>query len=353
MPWPHGGLGTEESPYLVPNADALDDVRDYVGEDVYFKQTADISLSDYQEGAGWVPLVPVDGTVINHGGYKVEGLRISRNANDQGLYGNFRGNISDLKIYDAQVVNLGSNNQGIFAARGNGTAYRIYVGDPETSGGSVLGTNNTGGIAGIGNEGFIECFANCSSECRTGGVNCGTAFGRVTSAPVRCIGMGTAKAPSGSGGFVGVTAANTFGIVDCACFAAVTGGTNTGGFVGEWGTNTGLTRCFADSSVTPIGSPTAIGGFWGVDAATSPYEYLYWNKTKYATNPPPAEGSYPVGLTSEEMANSSNFEGFDFDNVWYMADVPGFGVRPWLRALAGLIPEPSAKARALFMFAGL
>ena len=49
-----GGRGTEVSPYQVATAEQLNKVRDHL--DKHFIQTADIDLSGYSTGEGWMPI---------------------------------------------------------------------------------------------------------------------------------------------------------------------------------------------------------------------------------------------------------------------------------------------------------
>lgn len=90
-----GGEGSAERPYLVQAPAALDEVRDCL--DRHFRQVAPIDLSSagnwkpigaLQEGQrAWDPRAPRFTGVYDGAGHPITGLRISRPASDQALFG--------------------------------------------------------------------------------------------------------------------------------------------------------------------------------------------------------------------------------------------------------------------------
>ncbi|MBQ3643259.1 MAG: hypothetical protein II961_01565 [Candidatus Riflebacteria bacterium] len=102
------GLGTEDNPFLVSSADDLNDVREYDVYFKYYKQTANIDLSDYgasyDEGKGWLP---INGFVFYYNGnnYKITNLYINRpNDTSVGLFGDIYGNITNLGIENVSIT---------------------------------------------------------------------------------------------------------------------------------------------------------------------------------------------------------------------------------------------------------
>ena len=96
------GSGTEEDPYMIYDADDLNEIRDYVGvTNIYFKLANDIDLSAYSEGEGWEPIgtsgAPFKG-IFDGNGHTICNLKINRTTDYVGLFGYNSGTIKNVCI---------------------------------------------------------------------------------------------------------------------------------------------------------------------------------------------------------------------------------------------------------------
>ena len=264
------GAGTSEDPYQIETLNNLLWLSTTTSSlSGYFIQTADIDASetiDWNGGEGFIPI----GIYPNnfHGHYDgqnhvIEGLVINRpnNVNDQGLFGApYSADISNLGLIDVTVVGL------------------CYV----------------GGIAGDASKTNISnCFVTGSV---TGDEEIGGFVGQIT-------------------GFVG----ESYFIEDCYSRCTVIGEDfSIGGFAGDH-FRTWIKRCYTTENVTG-GIDT--GAFIGYSGPTTGDHRLnnYWNETNAAGMT--GVGSGPTGgvsgLTTAEMQTESSFIGWDFDTVWHI-----------------------------------
>ena len=390
MTWPHGGLGTEESPYLVPDADALDDSRSFTGDGVFFGLTANIDLDSY---SNWSPIANPAGCTYDFDGYYVDNLKITGTATDKGLFSNNYGTLTDPNILRANVSG-GSRTSALCAwNRSTGVITRPRVGRLSNQSNIVVTStaDHSGPVFGINDGGTItEGFAcaqsttsGTSSFHQPGGFGGRHYNGGSIS---KCACFSTTTTLSGGNwascnGFCNIAQTGTaITLSDCLSVGALSAASTTdrgiGGFVGRADSPASgidqIIRCYADVAITTDYSKSIIGAFLGWDLESRTKE-CYFNSDTYATDRNSPE---TVGLTSEEMKDSSNFDGFNFTTTWMMlskTDIEavcgaGYGTpaydalpanlkdKPWLRSLSDVIIEgiePECAANPLFMFAGL
>lgn len=140
------GSGTASSPYLISNADLLNEVRNDLS--AHYKLIADIELSDWIDSNmgknGWIPIgnssMPFCG-VFNGNGHSISGITLHRK-NDVGLFGYCKDAVfNDLYIIDADII--GVDNVGCLVGYSiNSELQNISVN------GKVKGINNVGGAIG-------------------------------------------------------------------------------------------------------------------------------------------------------------------------------------------------------------
>lgn len=146
------GAGTEEDPYRISDADELDAVRDYMGEDVYFVLTNDIDFTEddfdfggsfYNKGEGFVPFgtdeTPFTG-VFDGAGYTINGLEI--NADEASLFGTIKNaEIRDIKV---SVSAMGSAlAAGVAAKAFNSSIINVWLS------GNISATGENASVAGV------------------------------------------------------------------------------------------------------------------------------------------------------------------------------------------------------------
>ncbi len=180
------GGGTADSPYEIPNLEALEAFRNYVnarkGSGEYFELTADIDMSGKygDKKASWTPIgsynKEFNGT-FDGDGHTISGLYINTTDDYQGLFG--------AVDKDCTIKNLGVR-------------------------GTVAGGFYTSGIVGYVEYGTIE---NCKNDCAVsgktlvGGVAGGTYYGNV----INCFNSGAVTGSDMQIG--GVAGSNAFGTV--------------------------------------------------------------------------------------------------------------------------------------------
>ncbi|HQJ61126.1 MAG TPA: hypothetical protein PKV35_09030, partial [bacterium] len=102
------GAGTAGDPYVVSTPEDLNKIRCFPGSN-YFRQMADIDLSEYKTGEGWVPIgsqtEKFAGTYYGNG-FKITNLFINRpTENNQGLFGYvLNGSLNNIKIENVDVT---------------------------------------------------------------------------------------------------------------------------------------------------------------------------------------------------------------------------------------------------------
>lgn len=383
--WP--GTGTSGDPYQVPNAEALDEVRNNSVADSYYILTADISLIDYQTGAGWTPITPsTQGIKIYFDGYKVTNLLIDNSSLDKaGLFGTFDGEAYDIKIEGADIT--ARDQVGIFAGRSDSatvTGYRIgTLGTACTIGGVQYMGSLIGYTA--GDVATTTGFANVDITA-TNGYVCGLGFVNV-GAYSRSIKKGIFIGDIEGGSYIcGISDTEaTYEISDCANYGTLsqtvnngtTGGVHSVGAFHATGTRL-VTRCISDCTFSHSAGSSGTGGITSNfyrNTVQSSFVNNFWNSDKWATDFYSGTGNNE-GLTESEMKDSGNFTNFDFDDVWFMLTsenietVCGAGYgdlvyaalpanmkdKPWLRDLSDVLIEgitPSSGFDALFFGGGL
>ena len=164
------GDGTEETPYLIPNAETLKYVRDKINADTagnewankYYALTADIDLNGSEDNQ-WIPIgnndVKFTGSFDGRG-HTVSGLYINNNTEDyQGLFGYSTGQIKNLMVegtvtgkdYVGGIVGYASGNNIITACANKATVSgNNYVGGIAGEAYQVTHSYNTGNVTGTG-----------------------------------------------------------------------------------------------------------------------------------------------------------------------------------------------------------
>ncbi len=105
-----GGNGTPNDPYLVKNAEHVNNIRHH--RDAHFRQIEDITLEDYAFGEGWNPVgersfpdhIPFTGTYDGQG-YTISDLTINRpDSHYLGLFGYIDGaELRNMALVDVWI----------------------------------------------------------------------------------------------------------------------------------------------------------------------------------------------------------------------------------------------------------
>ncbi len=269
-----GGSGTADDPYIVENADQLDQVRNYPGD--HFVMSENIDLSGYSRFEEWQPIgdesSPFTG-VFDGGGHEITSLEISSPRETKvGLFGSLdNATVKNLRLVSVDID--GGEYVGGLAGVNWGDQSRIkkvFVG------GEVTGERFIGGIVGS-NTGHVE--------------------------------KSFARAELSGQEYVGGLIAQNFAAVieDCYFKGEVEGEKLVGGFVGE---NYRQGRIHNSYSAAVVKGNRQKGGFVGsgnagadnfYDSDVSGFDYNGYQGTPKKT---------------EKLLKEETFQTWDFDDVW-------------------------------------
>uniref|UniRef100_UPI0026EBADAD GLUG motif-containing protein n=1 Tax=Paenibacillus barengoltzii TaxID=343517 RepID=UPI0026EBADAD len=371
-----GGSGTEEAPYIIETAEQLNKVRDYL--DAHFKLGADINLSTYSSGEGWLPIAteyssPFTGT-FDGNGYQITGLKINReDENYQSLFGvtsetavirNVHLEVVEIKGYD-YIGGLVGYSYGIIE---NSTVTGTLIRGEMKVGGlagivrndvigssahiEVVGEREVGGLAGLfrGSTGKKITIRDSFATGDVAGINnlVGGLVGIISSGNIGSVNEITNSYATGEvngdqlvGGFVGKAEALPSGVVrikNSYATGNVNGKQYVGGLIGFNVTNgydspissvIEVEHCYATGKVT---GHSETGGLVG---ANNEYEERgniievagsYWLTDSYTDGELPDNG---IGIPVEEadLRDPETFKDWDLTEGWYQYD----GHRPFLQ----------------------
>lgn len=260
-----GGSGTKEDPFLMSTLNDLvflSENQQYIMGQYYFIQINDIDASssiNLNGGAGFLPIGNIDDAFFN-GQYDGNGYVIDQ------LYIN-RPNMQVVSFM-GRIANTGEN----LAVQDLGLTNIHFIG----------GTVHTGG--------FVGFLANSSIE--------------------RCFVTGTLDA-EGPSGFVSVATGSSIK----NCYTKINIASNNFAFGFSAYVLSNIEKCY---SVLTTGPNSSINSYASMssNAPANAFDDSYYLETGMSNSLNYGE----TGLSSSEMQNQSNFEGWDFENVWYMSD---------------------------------
>ena len=235
------GTGTEEDPYLITNADDLNNLRFVSEKNYYFKQTQDIDLTAYDENKisedyivrGWEPI--------------------------SGLKGNYNGD-------NHKITNLYINGGwecGLFADSSYSSIRNLGI-EVSSKGISTSNIDMCGALIGQACETIIEnCWVKGSGTISGG--ECGALVGGVREKSIirNCFSdIEVIGGLDSVGGLVGGIGENCI-VENCYSLGKVSGSCYVGGLFGR-GSKVTINNCFSKSEVTAVYQSTQCsGGLFG------------------------------------------------------------------------------------------
>ncbi len=297
-----GGTGTWDDPYRIATAEQLLSIgSDRELLESHYVLIADIDLDpnlsqDYAFTEG--PIRRSFSGVFDGRGHRVRHLTIidstDEDHTDCALFGSiaFAGEVKRLVLEDVHIESSSSRGQvGAVCAYNEGIISQCSVT------GVLAGDFLSGGLL-AWNNGVVE---ECSSICTVSG--------------------------STAGGLIGY---HTGRVRDCHTSGRVSGAAASG-LAGE-STSAPISRCYATCQVESTGLCTG-GLTWGNEFLMSAVESSYFLDPSEGGGP---DNGYGAPLSSEQMADPSNFEGWDFWGMegdgrralWYVPD-DGFPRLVW------------------------
>ncbi len=363
------GDGTAAFPYEIATAAQLKNVSDNVNagthKDRYFRQTANLDLSAYNTGTGWVPIgstgSPFSGS-YDGGNFTISNLFINNGSVDyQGLFGSINAPATAVTMENINLVNVnvtGGNYTGSLAGFIDGTGAGVTITNCTVSGNSnITGSGDTGGMAGYLNNtvvsqcsvistgtgvtgssnnigGFAgsittgttvtDCYSKADISVSGSADNAAGFIGYIVTSDCQVVtsfARGDVTNSSSSfnriGGFAGM---NTGIVTNCYSTGDVqSAGADYGGFIGYTDTGSVITNCYSVGEVT--GSGTNDGGFIGAYNAGS-FTNCYWLMISGGINdglPNSGTGTISSGVDSRDqtqMKTQATYTGWSFGAVW-------------------------------------
>jgi len=321
---------------------------DYVRNDLTasYILTADIDLSGFSAGEGWVPIGDdtngFTGT-FNGNGHKIRNLSINRPGSDyQGLFGYIGsgGNVKNLTLTGGTVTGnatigalagfvagASSDDEGARPGEGGGVelpaAEVTGCSSSVTVSGMSEGFTLCGGLIGLNNGILTDCYATADV---TGGQYCGGLIGTNGGQVSRCYAtgdiMGTTASWTSCGGLIG----QSWGTVtDCYATGSVTGNIYIGGLVGYASSGgSQISNCYATGIATGLSVPeeTSIGGLIGCSDITPSSSYYFQDSRNFIG----------TKVSEADMKDAGSYTGWDFTGTWGISSTINNGF-PYLRSL--------------------
>ncbi len=314
-----GGSGTADDPYQISRVDDLIELAYFYSgwskdkylimtQDIYFPVSVampSIGVPEDGHGGGWFQ------GVFDGNGYTIHNMGIKTGSN-----GLFYGTTSSAVIKNLYLENVNFNfpgtgyeGAGILVGWNEGTIEDCCVnGTLETPSGLYSANMSIGGLVGKNLGSINRCYTQ------------GKFISNLTDS-VECIG-GLVGQNIGVEGYEGIItdSYSTMDIeaIDCA-FPRF-----TGGLVGDNTYDGEIIHChFAGKFIGIDDSSTNVaGGLTGLIPDNTSITESFWDKNRSGCN---SIGG-GTGLTSEEMADESNFTGWDFADTWQMSDSYGYPI---------------------------
>lgn len=300
----YSGAGTEDSPYLIYNADDLANINSYS----YYKVMNDIDLTSWINAnsptAGWMPIgMSGGGTMrqLDGNGHTITGLWTNSTVENAGLISSMENaTIKDLTVVVATGKKVTSNKDyvGIVVGKSIGSTFENV-----TVQGDVQGRNYIASVAGYAQGGtFNNCMANGGTITSTGAY-VGGITGYATDASFNsCQAKDLTATSAGAnlGGIAGYTENATF--TDCkvnnADFSTSNGG-DVGGIAG-YSSYDSFEGCSVDGS-SFVGTGNYAGGIAAGSVVNCTFDSCMVKNTTIGG------ASYVGGLTGQIANSLSDF----------------------------------------------
>jgi hypothetical protein len=266
--FPEGGDGTEDSPYLITNADELNKIRNHAS--AYFQLEDDIDLTDatcMNETAGWTPINSFTG-VLDGNNKAIRGFWTYGTDNNRALISSLSGAVKNLTL-EISAKKIKGNRAGGIAAGAPGGKSATFINCHVI--GDIDGNNSVGGIIGRP-EGDVS-ISQCSYKGNitgTGGAYIGGFIGFCNVASTNLVieksyFSGHISGNSSVGGLIGELSNGSIQIADSYAEGAISGLSNIGGLIGASSSSGSIANAYATASITAtnIANSGGAGGLIG------------------------------------------------------------------------------------------
>ena len=304
----NGGLGTQESPYLVANAGQLNQVRLY--PTAYFAQSADLDLdlAPYNSGLGWQAIGTIDTPFSGHfdgNGYQISGLYLNRPQEDYlGLFGYISNALlQGISLSGGQIT--GRNYVGGLAGSAQESIISECSVQAEITGAEIAG-GLIGSLALSSQLSYSAALVQVSGTFATGAL-CGYAKGN--SEIFSCVSRGSVTGEIAAGGLIGILGGSD--LQRCYSTAAVSANSSSGGLIGENDTQSTVWECYSIGSVS---ADTNAGGLIGRNLDSSATNSYWDTQSSGISYSALGEGRLTQDMSYPFAANT--YQDWDFEASW-------------------------------------
>ena len=286
------GAGTEANPYLINDADGLNEIRNNLT--AYYKLEADINMSGYE----FTPIgsnTDIFTGTLNGGGHTISNIYIvgaSSTTDYVGLFASNSGTVKNLSIDNVYVS--GRNYVGAIAGyTNNGIFENVYVNRCY-----VYGNDYVGAVLGWSQGTFLITTSYANGEVY-GHQSVGGLIGYIKAGTIsKCYSTVSVDATdTRAGGLVGYHVSGA--LSDCFATGTVIGKNGVGGLIGTRDGSGSVTNSYAIGKVVKTGTGTGVGGLVGSGSGT--VTNSYWTPET-------------AGVLSSSIGNQNNIQ-----NMLYMA----------------------------------
>jgi hypothetical protein len=329
-----GGSGTSEDPYQIATLAQLRQLSETSGDwDKSFILTADIDASDTKTWNGGKGFSPIGNESTFFGGtfdgdhHAVENIYINKSANYVGVFGKInKATIKNLKLTNCQIKISVYSGGLVGFAQGSSKIDSCFI-----SGNINITAGNAGGIVGASYGTTINrCYAECTiSASSVGNVGAIVGYAKSNSKITNCFSNSTVTGKDGVGNIAGYL--DNSSITNCLSFGTITGVSDLGGIAGKCYSRS-IENCYVAAKVVNNGQ-TNVGVIAGSNYVT--ISDCYYDKT---VNPnlgavSNASNANVTGLITNEFAKQNNFSNWDFGSTWGVVAIESVDdvIRPYFQ----------------------
>jgi len=298
-----GGVGTENSPYLIYTAAQLNEIGTHSGDwNKHFKLMSNINMDDVNDAE--FNIIENFTGVFDGNDCTISNLNISSQLTENtGLFGTVAGEVRNLGLVRPNIIAQGRNVGSLAGFLNFGVITNCYA-----KGAVVSGGNNIGGLVGLntGNVGLCWSSGDVSGVAYVGGLAGLTDDGDVK----QCCSRAKVTGQRNVGGLVGKITDESSEVSNCYAIGSVEGDQYVGGLVGQVEQGR-VYKCYSAGNVT---GNRDTGGLTGRIRVLGNVSRSFWDTQTSGQETSPGG----AGKTTAQMKNMNTYlnDAWDFWSIW-------------------------------------
>lgn len=309
-----GGDGTVGNPYQISNKEQLEAVvynsnHNYILLDDIAFQSRDFEAGGeyYNNGEGWLAIDNFSG-VFDGNGHSISGVYTNSGERYVGIFGSVSGLIKNLTVKDSTLIAREGEEYNYVGVVAYLTGKLINCRSENNTISAVGEKTSAGGLVGLLNFGgkIIYCYntSNVDSLCEAGGI--AGSVGGNRGIIERCYNVGNINSNC-AGGITGRMSG--LSLTDAYNSGIITGTQYAGGVNGNAGNSNSITNFYNNGKIVSKKAGGSVCGSFVTGSINNVY-----------TNSIVRIGNYTKeGIVVNDLSEI-NFPGFDFENIWEIAD---------------------------------